>query len=162
MPFFDMAPMRYTLQSAVVSEGLHLVLQLPRTQSSCCLDSLIERRGLHHWTTHSGEDLVFLQSCFRTTGTAQHVLPSHFNYVRVCLIWILYGYNWRSFLKILWMDKRKRPNSRERLQSDFFRLRATESRTALTFCGDLPVNFLPLVDNCHFLVDMTCVESYWN
>ena len=67
-----------TLQSAVVSEGLHLVLEIPRTQSSCCWHGLIERSGLHQWTTHSKENLFFFQSCFRTTGTSQHVLPCHF------------------------------------------------------------------------------------
>ena len=39
----------------------------------------IERSGLHHWTTHSEENLDFLQSCFRTTGISQHVLPCHFD-----------------------------------------------------------------------------------
>ena len=66
------------IQSALVSERLHLVLGIPRTQSSCCWYGLIERGGLHHWTTHSEENLDFLQSCFRTTGTSQHVLPCHF------------------------------------------------------------------------------------
>ena len=73
--------------------------------------------------------------------------------VRVCLIRILYGYNWRSFFKILWMDERERPSSRERLWSNIFGLLPTESLTASTFSGDLAVNFLPLVDLCPFLVD---------
>ena len=46
-------PMWCTLQSPVISEGLYLVLEIPRTQSSCCWNGLIERSGLHHWTTHS-------------------------------------------------------------------------------------------------------------
>ena len=71
-------PMQCTLQSAVISEGLHVVLEIPRTQSSCCWHGLIERSGLHHWTTHSEENLDFLQSYFGTTGTSQHVLSCHF------------------------------------------------------------------------------------
>ena len=46
-------PTKCTLQSPVVSEELYLVLEIPRTQSSCCWNGLIERSGLHHWTTHS-------------------------------------------------------------------------------------------------------------
>ena len=71
-------PTQCTLQSAVVPKGLHLVLEIPRTQSSCCWHSLIERSGLHHWTTHFEENLDFLQSWFPNTGTSQHVLPCHF------------------------------------------------------------------------------------
>ena len=67
-------PTQCPLQSAVVSEGLPVVLEIPRTQSSCYWHGLMERSGLHHWTTHSEG----LQSCFRTTGTSQHVLPCHF------------------------------------------------------------------------------------
>ena len=70
--------------------------------------------------------------------------------VRVCLIWILYGYNCRSFFNILWMDERERPNFWEHLQKDFFGLCPTESITASTFCGDLAVNFQLLVDFCLF------------
>ena len=82
--------------------------------------------------------------------------------VRVCLIWILYGYNWRSFFKILWMDEREKPNSWQRLRSDFFGLHPTESFTASTFSGDLAVNFLPLVDFCRFLVDFINVPVSLN
>ena len=71
-------PTQCTLQSAVVSEGLHLVLEIPRTQNSCCWHGLIERSGLHYWTTHSEKNLDFLQSCFWTTDTSQHVLPCYF------------------------------------------------------------------------------------
>ena len=80
----------------------------------------------------------------------------------VCLIWILYGYNWRPFFKILWTDERERPNSQESLRSDFFGLRATESRTVSTFSGNLAVYFLPLVENCPFLVDLINVPVFLN
>ena len=82
--------------------------------------------------------------------------------VRVCLIWILYGYNWRSFFKILWMDEQERPNSWEHHQGDFFGLCPTESLTASTFFGELAVNFLPLVYFCHFLVDFINVPVSFN
>ena len=42
--------------------------------------------------------------------------------LRVCLIWILHGYNWRSFFKILWKDERGRPNSWEHLRCNVFGL----------------------------------------
>ena len=71
--------------------------------------------------------------------------------VRVCLVCSLCGYNWRSFFKILWTDKRERPNFLERLRSDFFGLGPAESLTASTFSRDLALNFLSLVDFCSVL-----------
>ena len=140
----------------MVSEGLHLVLEIPRTQSSCCWHGLIERSGLHHWTTHSEEILDFLQSCFRTTGTSQHVLPCHF-------VW---EFVWSGFC----MGKTEGHSSRfcERMNEKNPTLervsgfRPTESLTALTFSGDLAVNFLPLVDFCPFLVDFINVPVSLN
>ena len=61
-----------------------------------------------------------------------------------------------------WTDERERPNSWESLRSDFFGLRATESRTVSTFSGNLAVNFLPLVENCPFLVDLINVPVFLN
>ena len=108
---------------------------------------------------------------WRKSGFSSILLSNHWHIstrfamsfcVRVCLIWILYGYNWRSFFKILWTDERERPNSWERPWSDFFGLCPTESLTASIFSGDLAVNFLPLVDFCPFLVDFINVPVSLN
>ena len=131
-------PTQCTLQSAVASEARHLVLEILGTQSCCCWHDLIQ----NHWHTSTHFVMWFC--------------------VRVCLIWILYEYNWRSFFKILWMDDRERPNSWQRLRSDFFGLHPTESFTASTFSGDLAVSFLPLVDFCRFLVDFINVPVSLN
>ena len=81
--------------------------------------------------------------------------------VRVCLIWILYGYNWRWFFNVLWADKPERPTSWERLQSDFSD--SKQQNLALRrLSGDRAVNFLPLVDNCPFLVDLINVPVSLN
>ena len=65
----------HNIQSAVVSG--HLMLEIPRTQSSFFWHGLIERSGVHHWTTHFEENLDFLKSCFGTPDTSQYVLPCH-------------------------------------------------------------------------------------
>ena len=82
--------------------------------------------------------------------------------VRVCLIWILYGYNWRSFFKILWMDERKRLSSWERPRSDFFWTQPDRISLCVDIFWDLIVNFLPLVDFCPFLVDFINVPVLLN
>ena len=61
----------------------------------------------------------------------------------LCLIWILYGYNWKSFLKILRNDTRERASSWECLWRYFLGLLPTESLTASTFSGHFAVNILP-------------------
>ena len=108
---------------------------------------------------------------WRKSGFSSIVLWNHWHIstrfavsfcVRVCLIWILYGYNWRSFFKILWMDEQERPNSWEHHQSDFFGLCPTESLTASAFSGDLAVNILALVDFCPFLMDIINVSVSLN
>ena len=57
---------------------------------------------------------------WRKSGFSSILLSNHWHIstrfamsfcVRVSLIWILYCYNWRSFFKILWTDKRERSNS---------------------------------------------------
>ena len=62
---------------------------------------------------------------WRKSGFSSILLSNHWHIltgfgmpfcVRVWLIWILYGYNWRSFFKILWTDERERPNSWEGLR----------------------------------------------
>ena len=63
--------------------------------------------------------------------------------VSLCLIWILYGYSWRSFFKILGNDVQERLGSWERLQRGFFRLLPTESLTTSILSGHLAINFLP-------------------
>ena len=60
--------------------------------------------------------------------------------VSLCLIWILYGYNWRSFFKILCNHACERPSSWEHLRRDFFGLLPTESFTASTLSELLAVN----------------------
>ena len=61
--------------------------------------------------------------------------------MNLCLIWILYGYSWRTFFKILCNDARERPSYWESLQRDFYGLLRTESFIASTLSGYLSVNF---------------------
>ena len=60
-----------------------------------------------------------------------------------CLIWILYGYYWRSFFKFLCNNAGARPISWERLRRDFFGFLPTESLIPSTSSGHLAVIFLP-------------------
>ena len=53
---------RHFLSNIILKQKL--VLEIPRTQSSCCWHGLIERSGLHQWTTHSKENLFFFNLAF--------------------------------------------------------------------------------------------------
>ena len=61
----------------------------------------------------------------------------------LCLIWIPYGYSWRSFFKILCNDARERPSSWEHLRKDIFGLLRIDSLTASTLSGHFADNILP-------------------
>ena len=79
-------PMQCTLQSAVISEGLHLVLEIPRTQSSCCWHGLIERHILKKiW--------IFFNLAFEPL--AHHNTFCHVIYLFIYLYFI---YSWQSLI----------------------------------------------------------------
>ena len=92
--------------------------------------------------------------------------PAHhqtfFHCVSLCLIWILYGYSWRSFFNILCSDAREISNSWEYLWSDFFRLLPVKSLTASTLPGHLAVNFLPYLGFSTFLLRLFTYPVAWN
>ena len=90
--------------------------------------------------------------------------PAHLNtfcYVVLCESLLNLDSVWIQLKAILERTNEKDPTL-ESLRSDFFGLRATESRTVSTFSGNLAVNFLPLVENCPFLVDLINVPMFLN
>ena len=82
--------------------------------------------------------------------------------VSLCSIWILHGYSWKSFFKILCNDTRKRLNSWERLRRDFFELLPTESLTSSTLSGHLAIYFLSDQRFSDFLLRLFTDPVAWN